>query len=66
MVTHSRELDRSRHMTAWTAQFPKLMVQPLSPIRRVGHSWDAAQPSIELTSVTAGHAATTDLSRGGL
>jgi len=33
---------------------------------RVGHSWDATQPSIEPTSVTAGHTAKTNLSHGGL
>jgi len=33
---------------------------------RVGHSWDATQPPIEPTSVTAGHPAKTNLSHGGL
>lgn len=34
--------------------------------RRVGHTWDATQPSLEATSVTAGHTPEADLSRGGL
>jgi len=33
---------------------------------RVGHSWDATQPSIEPTNVTAGHTAKANLSHGGL
>ena len=33
---------------------------------RAGHSWDATQPPIEPTSITAGHRSKTDLSRGGL
>jgi hypothetical protein len=33
---------------------------------RVGHSREATQPLIEPTSVTAGHAANTDASHGGL
>ena len=37
-------------------QIPRLIVQVSEPDpHRVGHSWDAAQPSIEPTSITAGH-----------
>jgi hypothetical protein len=39
----------------------------LSPSpHRVGHSRDATQPPIEPAGVTAGHAANTNLSLGGL
>jgi hypothetical protein len=33
---------------------------------RMGHTWDAAQPSIDATSVAAGHGTQTNLSHGGL
>ena len=33
---------------------------------RVGHTWDAAQPSIDVTSVAAGHGTQTNLNHGGL
>ena len=33
---------------------------------RMGHTWDAAQPSIDATSVAAGHGTQTNLNRGGL
>jgi len=33
---------------------------------RMGHTWDAAQSSIETASVTAGDRPETELSRGGL
>jgi hypothetical protein len=46
---------------------PKLMALVLNPNpQRVGHSWDAAPPSIAATSVSAGHTSGTDLSRHGL
>ena len=38
----------------------------LSRSHPVEYSWDATQPLIEPTSVTAGHTAMTNLSRGGL
>jgi hypothetical protein len=38
----------------------------LSQVSPLGHSWDAGQPLIEPTSVTAGHIAKTNASHGGL
>jgi hypothetical protein len=32
----------------------------------MGHTWDAAQPSIDAANVTAGHGVETNPSRGGL
>jgi len=46
---------------------PKLIVQNSQPDPgRMGHTWDAAQSSIETASVTAGDRPETDLSRSGL
>jgi hypothetical protein len=46
---------------------PKLIVQNSQPDPgRMGHTWDAAQSSIETASVTAGDRPETELSRGGL
>jgi len=46
---------------------PKLIVQNSQPDPgRMGHTWDAAQSSIETASVTAGDRPETELSRSGL
>ncbi len=54
-------------MTAEIRQIPQLTVRALSlTVWRMGHTWEAAQLSIDATSVTAGHDTKTNLSRGGL